>query len=125
MRSRNTIGHVPWGDRSRNLTRRPAPERPADTPVIYDSTNPPPVPSVYFIECGGYVKIGTTMNTPARVMSGMQLPPNARVAALIPGVGEQRESELHAMFAASRQGRGSKWFTRSPELDALIGAFAV
>lgn len=78
---------------------------------------------VYFIECGEYIKIGTTIQGAERRLASMQLPPNARLVAVIPGPGYDAEHELHVRFASDRV--GGEWFERSPELDALIQAFAV
>lgn len=78
---------------------------------------------VYFVECGEYVKIGTTTQGAHVRFTSMQLPPNARVVAVIDGWGAHEEARLHSMFW--RQRAGGEWFHRCPELDALIVAHAV
>jgi hypothetical protein len=80
--------------------------------------------SVYFIEADGLVKIGTTVRDPRRAVATMTaLGDDRRLLAVMPNAGEQRRHELQLMFA--RQSLGGDWFERSPELDAVISAFAV
>lgn len=55
-------------------------------------------------------------------MATLQLPPDARVVAVIEDAGRLIEAELHRMFRASRV-RG-EWFASTPELEAVIRTFA-
>jgi Meiotically Up-regulated Gene 113 (MUG113) protein len=80
------------------------------------------VPSVYFIRCGRFVKIGTTVGSVERRFNGMQPPPDAEIVAVMTGHGRATELELHKRFHASRV-RG-EWFTSTPELESLIETFA-
>jgi Meiotically Up-regulated Gene 113 (MUG113) protein len=73
---------------------------------------------VYFIRLDDLIKIGTTSQHPDQRMRGMQLPPSARIVAVIPRAGYAEERELHRMFAADRV--GGEWFKPSPELLSLI-----
>lgn len=105
-----------WRDSS-NLTD---PDR-DDQPVhIYRAQRPA---SVYFIRWDDLVRIGTTVGNPRAVTATMRAPEGAELVAVIPYIGELRESQIHEMFASSRL--NGKWFRCTPELDALIGAFAI
>ena len=83
--------------------------------------------SVYFIRCGGYVKIGASRSPDARAESirtiGGVLAPylldlsGAELVATEPG-GFKREKELHAQFKHLRH--TGEWFTEAPELARYI-----
>jgi hypothetical protein len=79
--------------------------------------------SVYFIRHGQHIKIGVTLQGPDKRLSGMQLPPGAKLVAVIPNVPRVQEKNLHRQFAASRV--KGEWFSSTPELEALISTFAV
>jgi hypothetical protein len=80
--------------------------------------------SVYFVEAQGLVKIGATVRDPHRAVALMTtLSDDRRLLAVMPNAGERRRQELQRMFASQRL--GGDWFERSPELDAVIRAFAV
>lgn len=84
--------------------------------------------SVYFIRCGGYVKIGASHSPQKRLDSiraagGGALAPflldlsGAEMIATEPG-GFTREKALHARFKHLRH--TGEWFTESPELSKYI-----
>jgi len=66
---------------------------------------------VYFIEVGGLIKIGFTVNVFRR---GAEYPPSAELLALYPGALAD-EQELHRKFAAYRQA-GREWYMDCAEI---------
>lgn len=82
---------------------------------------------VYFIRCGGYVKIGASRSPDIRLeairaVGGVRTPfmldlSGAELVATEPG-GFKREKELHAQFKHLRH--TGEWFTESPELARYI-----
>lgn len=105
-----------WGQSS-HLTD---PDRDDQPRHVYRADKPA---SVYFIRWEDLVRIGTTIGSPRAVTATMRAPEGSELVAVIPYAGEQRERQIHEMFAASRL--NGKWFRCTPELDALIGAFAI
>lgn len=93
-------------------------DRPAPTFAEVAERNVPTQGSVYFIRHGQHIKIGFTARTPEQRLAGMQLPPGARVVAVIPDVPVARERALHRQFATSRV--KGEWFASTPALEALI-----
>lgn len=82
---------------------------------------------VYFLRCGGFIKIGFTTNLPSRIdtitkFGGVLMPDGlpywtARAAAAIPG-SMQDEKALHQQFAHLRH--TGEWFTEALELTEYI-----
>jgi hypothetical protein len=87
--------------------------------------------SVYFIRCGGYVKIGASRSPSARLESirtvGGVLAPflldlsGAEMIATEPG-GFTREKALHARFKHLRH--TGEWFSEAPDLTKYIDSLA-
>lgn len=83
--------------------------------------------SVYFIRCGGYVKIGASRSPDIRLeairtIGGVRAPfmldlSGAELVATEPG-GFKREKELHAQFSHLRH--TGEWFSYTPELALYI-----
>lgn len=73
---------------------------------------------VYFIECGGRVKIGYSTN-PKRRLATIQTsaPFPCTILATLVGTKDD-EQRLHAAFGALR--RTGEWFERSGDLDGLL-----
>jgi hypothetical protein len=87
--------------------------------------------SVYFIRCGGYVKIGASRSPDTRLeairtIGGVRAPflldlSGAEMIATEPG-GFTREKALHAHFKHLRH--TGEWFTESPELTKYIDSLS-
>jgi hypothetical protein len=98
----------------------------AHNPWGPDGDKPAPKPrTVYFIQPvgGGLIKIGIASNVASR-LSGLQTgsPVELHVIAVIRGVEQSTEAELHLRFAAAR--RHGEWFEPTPELLAYIAEHA-
>lgn len=81
----------------------------------------PPDPKnaiVYFIECGNYIKIGTTVNLRQRLAS-LTLPEKPTVLLTVPGHRE-KETEFHRRFRHLQS--NGEWFHRGADLLEFIEA---
>lgn len=115
-----------WGLRPDEADRMIARADQADNMPVVAPPTPPAAPVlevtpsfVYFIECGGFVKIGVAVNVEKRLAS-LQTGNPAPLTLLVAISGnEKMERELHKRFAVDRvQG---EWFNFSPALKAYIG----
>lgn len=106
----------PFGSHSSHLTDH---ERDIPKPITRaELREMATVASVYFVEVDGLIKIATTIRKPSVAKSR-----DAQLLAVIHNAGQIRLDQIAGMFRASRVGRGL--YERTPELDALIRAFAV
>jgi len=80
-----------------------------------------PVPCIYFIQCGdsGPIKIGVTVNLPARLRDLQASNPyELKVLTAIEKGSQKREWEIHGMFQHLRI--RNEWFQPAQELLSFI-----